>query len=166
MSAPIARRPHMPGYGVQPAHEGTGLLPWSSAVERLTASHDYWLATTWLGKGSPHVMPVWGVWWQDALWFSSGLRSRKARNIEHDERCVFTTDDARNPIVVEGTAARVTASAAIAGFNDTVNAKYETTYSVDFYDPAVNGVFRVEPIWAFGVTDGEFTGSPTRWTFP
>jgi hypothetical protein len=64
----------MPGYGMQRADEGTGLLPWSWAVERLTASHDYWLATTWLGKGSPHVMPVWGVWWEDALWFSSGLR--------------------------------------------------------------------------------------------
>ena len=37
----------------------------------------------------------------------------------------------------------------IVGFNDTVNAKYETDYSVDFYDPAVNGVFRVEP--ALGV---------------
>ena len=70
----------MPGYGVQPADEGTGLLPWSWAVERLTASHDYWLATTW-PDGRPHVMPVWGVWWQDALWFSCGLRSRKARNI-------------------------------------------------------------------------------------
>ena len=34
----------------------------------------------------------------------------------------------------------------IAGFNDTVNTKYDTDYSVDFYDPAVNGVFRVEPV--------------------
>jgi hypothetical protein len=78
---------------------------------------------------------------------------------------VFTTDDARSPVVVEGTAARVTASDAIAGFNDTVNAKYETTYSVDFYDPSVNGVFRVYPVSAFGVTEGDFTGSPTHWTF-
>ncbi len=155
----------MPGYGVQPADEGTGLLPWSWAVERLTASHGYWLATTWLGRGSPHVMPVWSVWWQDALWFSSGLRSRKARNIEHDERCAFTTDDARNPVVIEGTAARVSASDAIAAFNDTVNAKYETNYSVDFYDPSINGVLRAAPVWAFGVSEGDFTGSPTRWTF-
>ena len=38
----------MPGYGVQPATEGTGLLPWSWAEERLTAAHEYWVAT-----GSP-----------------------------------------------------------------------------------------------------------------
>ena len=110
-------------------------------------------------------MPVWGVWWQDALWFSSSLRSRKARNLADNDHCVITTDDARNPVVVEGTAARVSAHDTIAGFNDTVNAKYETDYSVDFYDPAVNGVFRLEPVWAFGVTEGDFTGSPTRWSF-
>ena len=155
----------MPGYGTQPADEGTGLLSWSWAVERLSASHDYWLATTW-ADGRPHVMPVWGVWWRDALWFSCGLRSRKARNIGHDHRCVVTTDDARNPVVIEGTATRVSTTDLLGGFNDTVNTKYDTDYAVDFYDPAVNGVFRVEPLWAFGVTEDDFTGSPTRWTFP
>jgi hypothetical protein len=165
MNEPRATRPHMPGYGTQPADEGTGLLPWSWAVERLSASHDYWLATTW-PDGRPHVMPVWGVWWQDALWFSCGLRSRKARNLDHDLRCVVTADDARNPVVMEGNAVRVSAADVISGFNDTVNAKYDTDYSVDFYDPAFNGVFRVEPLWAFGVTEDDSTGSPTRWTFP
>ncbi|HXY92217.1 MAG TPA: pyridoxamine 5'-phosphate oxidase family protein [Acidimicrobiia bacterium] len=162
MSDPSSTRPHMPGYGVQSADEGTGLLPWSWAVDRLTRSHDYWLATTW-PDGRPHVMPVWGVWWRDALWFSCGLRSRKAQNLVRDARCVLTTDDARNPVVVEGTAVRVTDHETIAGFNDAVNTKYETSYSVDFYDPAVNGLFRVEPVWAFAVADGDFTGSPTRW---
>ena len=165
MSAPVAARPHMPGYGVEPADEGTGLLPWTRAVARLSASHDYWLATTW-PDGRPHVMPVWGVWWEDALWFSCGLRSRKARNLERDQRCVCTTDDARNPVVVDGTVARVTTPDVIARFNDTVNAKYDTDYSVDFYDPTVNGVFRTEPVWAFGVAEDDFTGSPTRWDFP
>jgi hypothetical protein len=164
MTEPSASRPHMPGYGVQNAEEGTGLLPWSWAVERLTASHDYWLATA-RPDARPHMMPVWGVWWQDALWFSSSLGSRKARNIRGNEHCVVATDDAHNPVIVEGTATRVTAPGVIVGFNDTVNAKYGTDYPVDFYDPAVNGVFRLEPTWAFGVTAGDFTGSPTRWTF-
>ena len=71
-------RPHMPGYGILPAGEGIGLLPWSWAVERLERSHDYWLATVW-PDARPHVMPVWGVWREDALWFSSSKTSRKAR---------------------------------------------------------------------------------------
>jgi len=36
----------MPGYGTLEPEEGTGLLPWSWAVERLTSSRNYWLATT------------------------------------------------------------------------------------------------------------------------
>jgi hypothetical protein len=154
----------MPGYGIQRAHEGTGLLPWEWALERLRRSHDYWLATTW-PDARPHVMPVWGVWWRDTLWFSSGLLSRKARNLAHDSRCAVTTDDARNPVIVNGTAERVTDHDTIAGFNDAVNAKYGTSYSVDFYDPSVNGVYRVAPESAFGVAEDDFTGSPTRWTF-
>ena len=58
---PSTSRPHMPGYGIAGPREGSGLLPWSWAVQRLTASHDYWLATV-CPDGRPHVMPVWGVW--------------------------------------------------------------------------------------------------------
>jgi Pyridoxamine 5'-phosphate oxidase len=76
----------MPGYGILPADQGRGLLPWSWAVGRLRDSHDSWLATTWPGGGA-HVMPVWSVWHDDALWFSSSVGSRKAVNLAHDGRC-------------------------------------------------------------------------------
>ena len=159
---PVADRPWMPGYGTLPAAEGTGLLPWSWAIERLTTSHDYWLATSH-PDGRPHVMPVWGVWWRDALWFSSGLRSRKARNLDADPRCALTTDDPRSPVVIEGTAERIAEIDLRQGFIDATNAKYETSYTVDFLDPAVNGTYRVTPEWAFGLVEDDFEGSPTRW---
>ena len=154
----------MPGYGVRGPTEGTGLLPWSWATERLTASHDYWLATTW-PDGRPHAMPVWGVWFDDAVWFSSSLRSRKALNLMADARCVVTTDDALEPVVVDGTAARITDRATIRAFADRVNAKYQTSYGLDFFDPEVNACYRVAPNWVFGLTESDFDGSPTRWTF-
>jgi hypothetical protein len=110
-------------------------------------------------------MPVWGVWVDDALWFSSSLGSRKALNLAQDTRCVLSTDDARNPVILEGDAERVEDRDVIAAFNDTVNEKYEVNYTVDFYDPAVNGVWRVRPSWAFGLVGDDFTGSPTRWEF-
>src|SRR3954470_14425664 len=88
MSEPDSSRPYMPGYGTLPEGEGTGLLPWSWAVERLERTHDFWLATVW-PDGRPHVMPVWGVWLEDAVWFSSSLGSRKARNLAGDDRCVL-----------------------------------------------------------------------------
>jgi len=51
-------------------------------------------------------------------------------------------------------------------FLDAFNTKYSTDYGLDFFDPAVNATFRVRPVWAFGLVEDEFTGSPTRWTFP
>jgi hypothetical protein len=123
---PRASRPHMPGYGILGPTEGTGLLPWWWATERLTSSHDYWLATTW-PDGRPHVMPVWGVWLDDALWFSSSRGSRKIDNLRHDPRCVATTDDARDPVVVEGRGEIATDRPRIAAFLDASNAKTRRT---------------------------------------
>ena len=75
----------MPGYGTQPEGEGGGLLPWSWAEERLVRSHDFWLATV-TPHGAPHLMPVWAVWHEGQLWFSSSNGSRKARNLGSEPR--------------------------------------------------------------------------------
>jgi len=155
----------MPGYGVLPADQGSGLLPWSEVERRLTVSHDYWVATV-RPDGRPHVMPVWGVWLDGGVWFSSGGRSRKARNLDADDRCTVTTDDTQNPVVVDGVARRVTDRGGIATFVDAINAKYGGGVTMEFLDPAVNGTFSVRPTWVFALSHDDFSGSPTRWTFP
>jgi PPOX class probable F420-dependent enzyme len=165
MTDPVADRPVMPGYGVVPAGEGSGLLPWAEAERRLAVSHDYWCATV-RPDGRPHVMPVWGVWLDGRLWFSSGLRSRKARNLAADPRCTLTTDDAQNPVVLDGVAARVDDADDISAFVVAMNAKYDAGMTADFLDPAVNATFAVRPVRAIALTHDDFTGSPTRWTFP
>jgi hypothetical protein len=111
-------------------------------------------------------MPVWGVWFDGGLWFSSGLRSRKARNLAADPRCTLTTDDARDPVVVEGTAERITDARRIAAFVDAVNAKYDGGMTVEFQDPEVNGTYAVRPRQVFALSGDDFPGSPTRWRFP
>ena len=165
MTEPAPDRPFMPGYGVLPADQGSGLIAWAEGERRLTAAHDYWCATV-RPDGAPHVMPVWGVWLGGRLWFSSSLRSRKARNLAADPRCTLTTDDAGDPVVVEGVAERVTERAGIVPFLDAVNAKYDADLTEDFLDPAVNGSYAVRPVRVFALTHGDFTGSPTRWSFP
>src|ERR1700731_4562828 len=114
MAEPIASRPHMPGYGTLDAEQGTGLLPWSWARERLERSHDYWVATT-RPDGRPHVMPVWGVFVDGEFWFSSSRQSRKARNLAANPACAITTDNAYEPVVIEGTAGGVFDSTGIGG---------------------------------------------------
>jgi PPOX class probable F420-dependent enzyme len=154
----------MPGYGVLAADQGSGLMPWTEAERRLTVAHDYWCATV-RPDGRPHVMPVWGVWLDGQVWFSSGMRSRKARNLVAEPRCTLTTDDARNPVVVSGDARQVTDPAGIEAFVAAVNAKYGGGVSVEFLDPAVNGTFAVAPVTVFAISGDDFSGSPTRWTF-
>ena len=161
---PHATRPYMPGYGIEGPDEGGGLLPWSWAEGQLMASKNFWLATNW-PDGRPHVMPVWAIWHEGALWFSSSKSSRKARNLANDPRCVLNSEDAQNPVIISGEAELLTAVADLETLLALENAKYQTNYGMDMLDPALNCAYRVRPQWAFGLRADEFVGSPTRWTF-
>ena len=157
-----AERPYMPGYGILTAEEGTGLLPWPLAAERLEASHDYWLATV-RPERRPHLMPVWGVWLDEALWFTCSNGSRKTRNLRADGQCSLATDDAEQPVVIEGVAQVGTKKVDLARMLDAENAKYGTTYGFEMVDPSHNTCFQVCPTWAFALDAADFTGSPTRY---
>jgi PPOX class probable F420-dependent enzyme len=150
----------MPGYGI--ATGPVGMLAWSWAEARLQRSHDYWIATVW-PDGRPHVMPVWGIWDGESLWFSSSPRSRKAKNLAADPRCTATTDNPYEPVILEGRAARVATPEAMATFTTATNDKYDTEYTVDFF--ADNGLFRLTPDWGFGLDESDFPATPTRWRF-
>jgi hypothetical protein len=153
---PKATRPYMPDYGIKGPDEGTGLLPWSWAVERLAASHDYWIATTW-PDGRPHVTPVWGAWVDDAVWFSCGPNSRKARNLDRDPRCSITSDKPSEPVVLDAVVERIPGREGAQRFADISTAKYEIEYSVEFF--ASNALFAAHPTSAFGLDEADFTGS-------
>jgi PPOX class probable F420-dependent enzyme len=159
----------MPGYGI--TKERDGMLAWSFAEDRLMASHDYWLATV-RPDGRPHVMPVWGAWFDDHLWFSTEQTSRKARNLTAEPRCTVTTDNAVEPVVLDGFAALVTDRSDVVRFTDVIRTKYaaqwlEDVYTVDFFDANLGGggTYRVTPITVFALKEQNFTTSPTLWTF-
>jgi PPOX class probable F420-dependent enzyme len=152
----------MPGYGIDTGTDG--LISWDEAVRRLNSTRNFWLATV-RPDGRPHVMAVWGVWLDDALWFSSSLGSRKIRNLRENPRCTLTSEDAERPIVVDGSAEVVVDLDRIAAFLAASNAKYQVDYRIEFLDPAVNATVRVAPVWAFALDEENFTGSPTRWHF-
>lgn len=154
----------MPGYGVLPPDEGSGLLPWSWAEAKLQASHDYWLASAW-PDGRAHLMAVWGVWTDGAFWFSSGAAARKVRNLSADPRCTIAIDDATDPVVLEGVADVRADEPDRRRFLDALNAKYAVDYGLDFLDGVSALCLRVRPVTAFGLLHADFAGSPTRWTF-
>ena len=161
MTEPKASRPHMPGYGIADANEGKGLLPWTWAVDRLLKTRTYWLATT-RSEGQPHVMPVWGVWLDDAFYFSTGKQSRKARNLVQDPRCSICCEIGQDQIILEGSAQLMNDAELGRRFADAYQAKY------NFDMEGFNELFyAVHPKTVFGFTtaDDQFTKTATRWGF-
>ncbi|HZS08115.1 MAG TPA: pyridoxamine 5'-phosphate oxidase family protein [Blastocatellia bacterium] len=158
---PKADRPHMPGYGILAADEGSGLLPWSWATERLEGARNYWLSTT-RPDGRPHAMPVWGVWLDDRLWFSTGKESRKARNIAANPNCVVCSDFGDEAVIIEGVVESITDPVLYRQFAEAYEAKYQWDME-GFAEP----LYAVRPAttFAFISRTSEFTGSATRWRF-
>jgi nitroimidazol reductase NimA-like FMN-containing flavoprotein (pyridoxamine 5'-phosphate oxidase superfamily) len=159
-SEPAATRPTMPGYGISP--KNIGLLPWKWAAGRLSRSRQYWIATT-RPDGAPHVMVIWGVWLDGAFWFSTGAKSRKARNLALNPKCVICTDDAAKAVIVEG-AVEAIETAKDAQFEKFARA-YEKKYKWNVREMA-QPVYRFSPSVAFGLVEEKFTQTATRWSFP
>src|SRR5580700_5862075 len=98
---PKSSRPQMPGYGLPEGEKG--LLSWNWAEQRLKKSHNYWI-TTVKPDGSPHTMVVWGMWQDGRFLFSTGSKSRKARNLAAKANCIVCTEHAQEAVIVEGIA--------------------------------------------------------------
>jgi PPOX class probable F420-dependent enzyme len=68
--------------------------------------HTCWLSTV-DADGAPHVTGIGALWVDGAFWFETGERTRKARNLARDPRCVLSVATEEFDLVVEGDARRV-----------------------------------------------------------
>ena len=112
-------------------------------------------------------MVVWGIWWEDAFWFSTGPRTRKAKNLASDPHCVIATEKADEAVIVEGTAGEIKDRAVW----KQIAAIYDSKYGGDvlpLLESSGGSVYRVEPRLAFGQDEhaANFVESATRWKFP
>jgi nitroimidazol reductase NimA-like FMN-containing flavoprotein (pyridoxamine 5'-phosphate oxidase superfamily) len=156
----------MPGYGIS---EGkSGMLTWKWATERLIAGRTYWIATA-RSDGRPHVMPVWGIWMDNAFYFSTGDQSRKAKNLAGNATCSVATEidpakrlkkgQIKDSLIIEGIAEKLSDRRIIRKFAKLYGTKY--AWDMDgFSDP----IYRIRPKRVFGFAS-EFTQTATRWTF-
>ena len=155
-SEPHARRPRFePGYGIPESEQG--LLSWSWADERLQASRNYWVATT-KPDGAPHTMPVWGLWIEGALVFSTSPKSRKGRNLAHDSRVVMHVDSGDDVVILEGEVEQIALDERIAG---AYAAKYD--YRPEQGSPD-EGWYRLRPRIAYA-WDEHYPRTATRFAF-
>jgi nitroimidazol reductase NimA-like FMN-containing flavoprotein (pyridoxamine 5'-phosphate oxidase superfamily) len=157
-SQPKADRPFAPGYGIVGAEDGKGLLSWAWVAGKMNNCRTFWLATIHAGRARPHVMPVWGVWHDDAFFFSTGRKSRKGQNLAANPACTITNDDGEEAVIVEGLATQ----AEDAAEQERVAIAYKKKYKMD---PRSMGepIFRVRPSRVFGFVEKTFPQSATRW---
>jgi PPOX class probable F420-dependent enzyme len=163
MSTPTPAAPGFtPGYGVNTDASGAERLPWSWAVEQLTAARNYWISTT-RPDGRPHAVPVWGLWLDDAVWFSTDRASRKARNLDRDPSVVVHLDSGDEVVILEGRVEEVGSVPELVRFADA----YEAKYAVRPSDDGTSGpVYRLRPERAYTWLEADYPKTATRWVFP
>ena len=165
MLEPKATRPYWPDALAKPPASTSGLKPWSWALDRLEKSHNYWIATS-RPDGRPHLMLVWGIWWQDAFWFSTGPRTRKAKNIAAHPHVVIGTEDAGEAVILEGVPQEIEDRSIWRQLAKIYNAKYGGDVEPILMSSDGN-VYRVDPRVAFAQDEHaeNFADSVTRWSF-
>ena len=160
---PQPDRPFAPGYGIVGANDGLGLLPWSWVKGKMESCRTFWLATICPGtenasEARPHVMPVWGVWLNDAFFFSTGRKSRKGQNLAANPSCTVANDDGEEAVIIEGKASVVEDPAML----ERIASAYKKKYKMD---PRSMGepIFKVQPAKVFSFIEKSFPNSATRW---
>jgi hypothetical protein len=168
----------MEAYGVP--EDLDGVLPWSWALERLTAARNFWIATA-DATGRPHALPVWGAWVEaapepdapnptettDRFWFSCAPTARKARNLAANPQIVVATEDTVEVVSIEGRAVALQGDAAEDGV---LAAKYGGLPEMDGVEQMAgflreNAMYAVTPQRGFGVIERpeDFGPRATRW---
>jgi hypothetical protein len=159
---PRADRPWMFGGHPEPV-----LLLWGWASHRLTVARNYWIATTRLND-CPHTRPVWGVWLDDAFYFSTG--SLAAEHLPSRPEITVHLESGNEVVIIEGRARVVGDPLLIARIVEVYNPKYHW----DMDPNELPGPFyEVKPRVAFGWISDEsgldggaaFHGTATRWQF-
>lgn len=156
---------------------GHAAIPWSRASDALAESRGPGV-TFFLGTvrpdGRPHAAGLGAVWTEDALWFVTGPRTLKARNLAAHAACTISCRLRGIDVVLEGRAERVLDLDAIerlaavyreSGWPAEVRGDALTApYSAPSAGPPPWHLYRLELSAAFGVATAEPYGA-SRWRF-
>ena len=107
-------------------------------------------------------MPVWGLWLEGELWFSTHPETRKGRNLAASPEVVIHLESGDEVAILEGVAEPVRGGETLARFVDGYEAKYG--YRIEPGERAM-GTWSVRPRVAFSWREADFPDSATRWRF-
>ncbi|MDG4825089.1 pyridoxamine 5'-phosphate oxidase family protein [Asanoa sp. WMMD1127] len=157
----------------RPLLAGRSTTSWTEALRRFGDASTYWLVTT-SAEGRPHLVPVLAVVLDGTAHFAASGRTRKARDLAADPRCVIGASGPSVDMVVYGTATKVADEDRLRALADTYASKYGwqvTPRDGAFHDAEGAPTAGPPPYDVYGITptraDGFATDAdvePTRWT--
>ncbi len=148
------------GYGIDLVHTAR-MISWSFVRDRLTSERNYWVATM-RPDGRPHAMPVWGIWLDEMLYFSTNPASRKGRNLAANPNAVVHLESGDDVVILEGIVEEVMEPPLLVRFADVYEAKYQFRPNVS---DVASRVYRLRLKVAFAWKEKDFLGTATRWSF-
>ena len=159
MTEPTRSRPQMQDYGI--SQDDAGMLDWAWVDAQMTQARNYWIGST-RPDHTPHVAPVWAVWLDGTLYFSTSIRSRKARNLAANPAVVVNLESGDDAVILEGRVERVGDRELLERVLDRYEAKYAFRPTPD--DPAALWyALRYDTVLAW--QEADFPRTATRWTF-
>jgi hypothetical protein len=104
-------------------------------------------------------MPVWAVWHEESVIFSTDPDSLKGRNLAARPNITVHLESGEEVVILEGPVEKVKLSDKV---DDAYNKKYKMRLST-FPGPA--GIYRLKPKVVMAWREKDFPGSSTRWEF-
>jgi uncharacterized pyridoxamine 5'-phosphate oxidase family protein len=150
--------------------------PWPVTAQVLERAELFWI-TTVRADGRPHVTPLVAVADDQVVYFCTGLREQKARNLEHNGSVALTTGSntwaSGLDVIVEGTAVRVEDAESLRRAADAYLDKYGGDWRFDVGDGVLThgeageleaALFRVEPTKVLAFAKGPHAQTRYRFT--
>jgi hypothetical protein len=121
----MPHRPRIPdAYGQTGADAPPGtLLTWPTVEDWLVKARTYWLTTT-CPDGRPHAVPLWGVWHDGGLGFSTGAETATSRNLASNKHALAHPGNGDQVAIIEGAVEGFTDRAARTDFAEQYQRKY------------------------------------------
>jgi nitroimidazol reductase NimA-like FMN-containing flavoprotein (pyridoxamine 5'-phosphate oxidase superfamily) len=145
-----------PGYGFETGGPPGKKFPWSRVERLIKSARNYWIGTAG-PDGTPHSAPVWAVWLDGVLYFSTGERSRKARNIAKNPEVTVHPELDNEAIILDGAATKVSGAARLRPVWKSYKTKYK--WDVEGYS-----FYALKPRVIYSFKE-DLPNTGTRWMF-
>lgn len=147
-------------YGIPKDGSGAEILPWDEIEKWLVKSRNYWITSTH-PDGRPHAIPVWGLWLDGAILFSTSRHSRKGRNLAERPDVIVHLESGDEVVILEGRVEDVSKTD-LGRYMDEYDKKYGFRPDPPGDDDVV---YRLRPKVALTWLERDYPNTATRWAF-